>query len=86
MITGDFGPAPAAALTSCPAAPWLPFPFVAAQRVGLAGHQELPAGQQLGEPDLACVHAPGHGHHDTGQPGRPQPQQPGDQRMAGACC
>jgi hypothetical protein len=52
----------------------------------LPGHDELPAGQLLGEPDLACVHAPGHGHDDAGEPRRPQPEQGGDRGMTGTGC
>ncbi len=49
----------------------------------LREHQELAAGQMLGEPDLADVHGPGHGHHGPGEPGRAQAQQGGDRWMTG---
>jgi hypothetical protein len=47
----------------------------------LGGHQELPAGQLLGQPDLVDVHAPGHDHHGRGQSRRSQPEQPGNYGM-----
>ena len=31
-------------------------------------------GQPFGEPDLACVHTPRHGHDGGGEPGRAEPK------------
>jgi hypothetical protein len=54
------------------------------RRLRLPGHHELAAGQLLGEPDLPGVHAPGHGYHRPGEPGRSESEQGGDYGLAGA--
>jgi hypothetical protein len=57
-------------------------------RLGRGGHgrrrHELAAGQHLGQPDLPSVHAPGHGHHPTGEPRGPESQQTGHDRVPDA--
>ena len=53
----------------------VPVPVHGVRSLGrLGGHQELPAGQLLGQPDLVDVHAPGHHHHGRGQSRRSQPE------------
>jgi tetratricopeptide (TPR) repeat protein/transcriptional regulator with XRE-family HTH domain len=49
----------------------------------LPGQDELAADQQLGEPDLPGVHAPGHGHHRSGESRGPKPEHGGDGGLAG---
>jgi hypothetical protein len=48
----------------------------------LPGQDELASDQHLGEPDLAGVHAPGHGHHRPAESHGPEPEQGGDGGLA----
>ena len=67
-----------------PGPPRVPVPVHRGRgRGGLGGHEELPAGQMLGQPDLVDVDAPGHHHHGRGEARRPQSEQPGDHGMTG---
>ena len=54
------------------------------RRLGVPGHDELAAGQLLGQPDLARLHAPGHGDHRPREPGGPEAEQAGDYGLANA--
>jgi hypothetical protein len=49
----------------------------------LPGQDELASDQHLGEPNLAGVHAPGHGHHRPAESRGPKPEQGGDGGLAG---
>ncbi len=58
----------------------------AARRGCLCSHDVLVASQLLGEPDLARVHIPGHGHDNACEPRCPEPEHGSDRRVTGACC
>jgi len=51
-----------------------------------AGAAGLTIEELLGEPDLARVHIPGHGHHNAREPSGSQPEQGGDRRVTGTGC
>jgi hypothetical protein len=55
-------------------------------RAWFSGHDELAAGQLLGEPDLARVHTPGHGHHSASEPCCAEPEQGSDRGVTGTSC
>src|ERR1700683_3924254 len=53
---------------------------------GAGGTPARAPGRLLGEPDLARVHAPGHGHHRARDPGGAEPQQARDRGVASTGC